>query len=103
MDLKCKKKIVEWIMANSGFVYSQFTFLPEEKGEILPTEEEFESLLYRLDDWELSERSDLDQNEQEMYPGATKRFKYIFKPLNGALLAHVFADENDVLYVVVST
>ena len=55
-----------------------------------------------MNDWELTEEASLDEEEQEMYPGANHRYRYIFKPLNGSLKAHLFADKERVLYVVVS-
>ena len=103
MDLKCKKRIVEWIVANPGFVYSMFTFVPQYENEVLPSEEQFESLTYIFDNWELTEEARLDGEEQEMYPGATKRFRYTFKPLKDTLVAHLFADNENVLYVVLAT
>lgn len=104
IDLECKKRIVKWIKDNPGYVYSQFTFVPKDDEEVLPTEEEFEKLLYNFDDWEQQVDANLTLSEIEKYPYATHRFKYIFSPLGDNLYAHVFLDNNDfVLYVVVGT
>ena len=100
-DLRCKKRIVEWIMANPGYVYSLFTFLPEHENEILPTAEEFEALTYNLNDWIKVEEDILDEIEIEMYPGAFRRYKYEFSPLNGSLKAQLFGDTENILYVVI--
>ena len=102
MTLECKKNIVRWIMDNPGYVYSQFSFVPQHDDEVLPTEEEFEALTYNLDSWVLDEEFTLTEGEQKMYPGAILRFKYVFSPLGDSLRAQVFVDDNDVVqYVVV--
>jgi hypothetical protein len=103
MQLKCKKRIVEWIKANPGFVYNLFTFVSEHKDEILPSEEEFETLTYNISSWEETDNFDLDENEKSLYPGATKRYRFKFSPLNEELIAHVFTNENFALYVVVTS
>ena len=90
-------------MDNPGFVYSQFKFIPQYEDEVLPTEEEFEALMYNLQDWTLVESVEMVDNEQEMYPGANQRFKYRFEPLKDALVAHLFSNGNDILYVVITT
>lgn len=102
MTLECKKSIVRWIMDNPGYVYSHFTFNPEHDGEVMPTAEEFEALTYNMNDWAEEENAELGEEEQEMYPGAVHRYKYVFGPLNATLYAHVFVDaDNNVQYVVV--
>ena len=102
MTLEHKKSIVRWIMDNPGYVYSHFTFRPEYEGEVLPTEEDFESLTYDMNKWVMTVESELDDDEKEMYPGATHRYKYIFQPLDGGLYAQLFTnDDNNIQYVVV--
>ena len=104
IETECKKSIVKWITDNPGYIFSQFTFVPEEEGEVLPTAKEFELLTRDVDGWKKEIEDVLSEEEQELYPGTTKRQKYIFEPLNGNLYAHLFLNDNDdVLYVVVGT
>ena len=102
MTLEHKEDIVRWIVDNPGYVYSKFTFLPEHDGEVLPTTEEFEALTHNVNDWVEVENAELDEHEQEMYPGTVHRYKYIFQPLNNGLYVHVFVDtDNKIQYIVV--
>lgn len=104
MTQEYKKGIVQWIIDNPGYVYSQFTFKPEYDGEELPTVENFEALIHDVDSWKLAENAELSEDEQENYPNAVHRYKYVFDPLGGALHAHVFTDvANNIQYIVVLT
>lgn len=104
IDLECKKRIIKWIKDNPGYVYSQFTFVPKDEEEVLPTEEDFETLMYNFDDWKQQVDVDLSLEEIEKYPGATRRLKFVFTPLGDNLYGHVFLDSDDeILYVVVGT
>ena len=104
IDLECKKRIVKWIKDNPGYVYSQFTFVPKDEKEVLPTEEDFEALTYNFDSWEQQVDANLTLSEMEKYPYTVRRLKYVFSPLGDNLHAHLFLDGNDfILYVVVGT
>ena len=100
--MECKNRITEWIKDNPGYVHSQFTFVKEREDEELPTSQEFEKLMHEVDSWIFNETNVLSEEEQELYPGATYRQKYIFEPLDGNLYAHLFlSTDDDILYVVV--
>lgn len=99
----CKEHIVKWIKDNPGYVYSQFTFIPEYEGELLPSVDELEAMLYNIDEWSEIEHQKLDIDEQARYPGATHRRKFTYTPLEGNLIAHTFENKKELLYVVVHT
>lgn len=103
MQTTCKEYIIKWIADNPGYVYSQFTFILEEDEKSLPTVEEFELLIRNVNSWSIKEDTILSEEEQELYPGATQHHKYVFDPLNENLYAHVFLNDDIVLYVVVGT
>ena len=101
--LDCKNRIVEWIKENKGYLYSQFSFLPEFDDEDIPTPTSFEEVFYNIKAWEEIEVESLSEEEIERYPGATVRRKFYFSPLDKNVTAHTFEDDNDVLYVIIHT
>lgn len=99
----CQERIVTWIKENEGYIYSQFSFLPEVDDEDIPTPESFEKIFHDVYAWEEIEVEPLNEEEQEKYPGATVRRKFHFSPLLGNAIAHTFENDDDVLYVIVHT
>lgn len=104
LEAESKEAIVDWIKENSGYVYSQFTFVKQTEDEILPTVDEFEKNLYNVAEWLLESEEVLSDENRDNYPDAEYHQKYIFGPLDGNLYAHTFSNESgDILYVVVGS